>query len=128
MIFNKIKHIELPQQAQVGEGFSVTMITDGVVPFGQVIIRQHDNGQWIVRDPIKQQNYHYQFQIPAEAYKVGRAYLQIEGCRVADITTANPDDWIKSYHELDIIAAPEQFVEPTMTLSESQQPVIYFGI
>jgi len=49
MIFNKIKHIELPQQAQVGEGFAVTLITDGVVPFGQVIIRQHDNWQWIVR-------------------------------------------------------------------------------
>lgn len=193
MIFTNIEQVELPQQPRVGEGFTVVMITNGEVPFPQLILRHHDGWERFIKD--QQVTYdgdgRYRFQVPPVAYHAGPAYLQIEGCRVADLGMASPQDWIKVYRELQIaedtpaispeeiavarkvpeevarevpqalaipqkvaaaetpqevvvVAAPttevtpataepakpqaELFQKPAVTLQESAQPVIYFGI
>ena len=50
MIFTKITHIELPETAKTGEGFTVLMHTNGTVPFAQLIIRHEDGWEWIVKN------------------------------------------------------------------------------
>ncbi|BAP54721.1 glycosyl hydrolase, family 57 [Thioploca ingrica] len=135
MIFTNIKKIELPKTAKLGEGFTVVMVANGEVPFPQLIVRHADGWQWIVKE--QQVTYkgkgRYQFHVPPEAYHAGTVYLQIEGCRVAELSAARPEDWIIVHRELPIVGTPpvEQpapVPTPTITIGESLQPVIYFGI
>ncbi|OQW93886.1 MAG: glycosyl hydrolase family 57 [Beggiatoa sp. IS2] len=142
MIFTRILQVELPKIAEVGKGFTVVMIADGEIPFAQVILRHGDGWEWICKEKYVayEGDYRYCFQIPAANYHAGTAYLQVEGCRVANILVAGPDDWITAHYELQITAAPvEKAVanepkpqvtssSPTITLGQSDEPVIYFGI
>jgi hypothetical protein len=67
------------------------------------------------------------------------AYLQIEGCRTADIRASQASDWVIEHRELEISGSvstatsavktpPTPSPIPTVTLGKSDQPVIYFGI
>ena len=47
MIFTTIKHVELPEMATVGTGFTIVFEANGDVPFAQIIVR-HDDG-WPVQ-------------------------------------------------------------------------------
>jgi hypothetical protein len=102
MVFSKIVDVELPKRPLIGKGFSVTMVTDGEVPFPQMIVRQDDDSEHIIKDELvsKKGKNRYRFQVPAELYQAGKIYLQIEGCKVAELETAQVDDWIKVYHEI----------------------------
>ena len=137
MVFTNIKKIELPKTAEIGKGFTIIIEANGEIPFAQVIIRHTDGWEWIVKEQYvtQQSKGCYHFQVPSEAYHAGTAYLQIEGCRVANLGSANPNDWITVHRELQIIdtgisqSVPQQPIPtPTITLGESNQPVIYFGI
>ncbi|MDM8561454.1 hypothetical protein [Candidatus Parabeggiatoa sp. HSG14] len=138
MTFTKIEKVELPKTVQEGEGFTILMVADGKVPFAQVIVRHTDGWEWIVREQFvtDEGKGHYRFHVPPEAYHGGMVYLQIEGCRVANIYAASPDDWIKVHRELQITKATKTHqikqtqnkATPSITLGESNQPVIYFGI
>ncbi|RKZ86709.1 MAG: glycosyl hydrolase family 57 [Candidatus Parabeggiatoa sp. nov. 1] len=140
MIFTKIEKVELPETASINKGFTVVMVADGEVPFAQLIVRHNDGWEWIVKEQYvtDEGKGSYCFQVPPEAYHAGTVYLQIEGCRVADIYAAQPDDWIKRHCELQIVGGtaasipkpvqPQQFSQPSITLGETDQPVIYFGI
>ncbi|GEM_PF-915056 len=102
MIFNHIEHIELPQTVIVGHGFHLTAITNGYAPFIQVILRHADGWEWIIKDHhlTQETETRYHFHVPPEAYHEGLIYLQIEGCQTADLSTASPHHWIKTYREL----------------------------
>lgn len=134
MIFTQIKHVELPETAEAGKGLTIVIEADGDMPFVQVIVRHADGREWIVRDDyvIDEGQGWYHVQVPPEAYHAGPAYLQIEGCRVADIGAADPEDWITLHREIRIAGAEphhtESFVIPSATLGKSNEPVIYFGI
>jgi hypothetical protein len=140
MIFTRIKEIQLPPNAEVGKGFTIIMITDGQVPWPQLIIRHADGWEWIVKEQqvIEAQPGYYHFQIPPNAYHAGTAHLQIEGCRTTKLHLAQAHDWIKVYDSIEIIGREKPptspppnyptFTIPTVTLTEMQQPVIYFGI
>lgn len=139
MIFTRIEKVELPTTVEVGKGFTVVMVTNGEVPFAQIIVRHTDGWEWIIKDQqvSHEEGHRYRFQIPPEAYHAGTAYLQIEGCRMANIGAANPDDWITIHREFQIEekgadqstdSQPEFFHTPSIMLNESNQPVIYFGI
>ena len=143
MIFISIEKVELPKTVKVGEGFTLVMVADGEVPFAQVIVRHDDGWEWIVKGSFvtEEGQGRYRFDVPPEAYHAGNAMLQIEGCRQIDIHTSQPNDWIKVHRELEVIgevqtqkgpssskSPPESFVMPSVTLGESNQPVIYFGI
>lgn len=141
MIFTKITEVELPEKVEVGTGFEVVITTDGEVPFAQLIVRQTNGWEWIVKEQrvIAKGQQRYCFQVPAEAYRGGIAYLQIEGCRVANIANGMASDWITVYRELMIadslaVTSATTSVEsspqtlPTVTITRSEDPVIYFGI
>ncbi len=140
MIFTRIQHIELPESAKVGKGFSILMETDGDVPFAQVIVRHTDGWEWIVRDEhiIEKDPGRYQITVPPEAYHAGTAYLQIEGCRLEDIDTAGAKDWIVEHRQIEVTCGKmtfqtaqkkqASFSKPSVTLGKSNEPVIYFGI
>ncbi|MCV6637320.1 hypothetical protein [Candidatus Albibeggiatoa sp. nov. NOAA] len=104
MVFSKIIDVELPKRPLVGKGFSVTMVTDGEVPFPQMVVRQDDGSEHFIKDELvsKKGKNRYRFQVPAEQYQAGKTYLQIEGCRIADLDTAQADDWVKVYHEITV--------------------------
>ena len=104
MVFSKIIDVKLPKRPLVGKGFSVTMVTDGEVPFPQMIVRQDDGSEHFIKDELvsKKGKNRYRFQVPAEQYQAGKTYLQIEGCRVAELDAAQADDWIKVYHEITV--------------------------
>ncbi len=145
MIFKKIKKVILPETAEVGQGFEVQMVSDGEVPFAQLIVRHTDGWEWIVRDQhvTAKGKGQYNFAVPAQAYHGGMAYLQIEGCRLADLSAARAEDWIIERRELAITgtaptpnspstppppAPQESFATPAVTITRSDQTVIYFGI
>ncbi len=140
-VFTRIEEVELPKSSpRVGEAFEIAIKTDGALPFAQIILRHADGWEWIIRDQRvkKSRGYRYRFQVPAEAFHAGTAYLQIEGCRLEDLAQAGPEDWIKQYRELEIAPAAEDKPEspakarpaspPAARLEISEQPVIYFGI
>ncbi|OQW93619.1 MAG: glycosyl hydrolase family 57 [Beggiatoa sp. IS2] len=140
MVFTTIKQVKLPETVEAGGGFHVTMLADGKVPFAQLIIRHRDGWEWIVKEQrvTEESEGHYVFQVPPEAYHAGTAYLQIEGCRIADISQSQAEDWIIVRRELEIsggvanlsspVQTPRPTPIPTVTLGQSDQPVIYFGI
>jgi len=101
-VFSKIISVGLPKHPLIGKGFSVTMLTDGEVPFPQMIVRQDEGSEHIIKDQFvsKKGKNRYRFQVPAELYQAGKIYLQIEGCKVAELETAQVDDWIKVYREI----------------------------
>ncbi|MDM8518456.1 hypothetical protein QUF64_00300 [Anaerolineales bacterium HSG6] len=138
MSFTKIKQVNLPTAAKAGEGFKVVIEVDGEIPFAQLIIRHADGWEWIVKEQRVTAigNGQYQFEVPAEAYHAGTAYLQVEGCRVADLAESTSDDWISQHRELEIEGGqnghqpktPKEIPEPTVSLKRSTKPVIYFAI
>ena len=137
MSFTKIEQVDLPKIAKAGEGFKVIIEADGEIPFAQLIVRHADGWEWIVKEQrvtaIGKRR--YQFDVPAEAYHAGTAYLQIEGCRVVDLTQSNADDWISIHQELEVQErngyqpeTPKKIPVPTVSLKRSTKPVIYFAI
>ncbi len=129
MIFTKIETVELPKTAKVGKGFTIIITANGEMPFVQVIVRHADGWEWIVKGQYitNEGNGRYICKVPPEAYHAGIAYLQIEGCRVAEIGAAAPEDWISIYRELEIVSTTNTEI-PQITIGETDQPVIYFGI
>lgn len=140
MIFSRITYVELPEYAELGKGFTVTMDTDGDVPFAQIIVRHADGWEWVIRDThvIYESKSRCRFEVPPEAYHLGTVYLQIEGCCIPEIESAEPRDWIIEHRELEVRKATilprqplppsESFSTPAITLDKSYEPVIYFGI
>lgn len=135
MVFKTIQKIELPTQTEVGQGFQVTLVADGHIPFPQLIIRHDDGWEWIVKEQrvTEESEGRYIFHVPPEAYHRGTAHLKIEGCRTADWGAAHADDWVTEWREIDICEtlAPVKSATqpiPTVTVGRSDQPVIYFGI
>lgn len=143
MAFTKITNVVLPDAAEAGKGFPIILETDGDAPFVQVIVRHADGWEWVVRDKFVTNigTGRYRIDVPAQAYHAGKTYLQVEGCRLADIAKAAPRDWIIQHRQIDVreqqfVTPPlakqappvESFPVPAVTLVKSREPVIYFGI
>ena len=114
MIFSRIVHVELPENAETGKGFSVVMEADGEIPFAQIILRHEDGWEWIIRDEHVQYEgqSHCRFTVPPESYHAGTAYLQIEGCCIEDINAAGPRDWIIEHRQIFVKEAVIRRTEP----------------
>jgi hypothetical protein len=104
MMFSNIIDVELPKRPLVGKGFSVIAVTDGEIPFPQMIVRQDDGSEHFIKDELvsKKGKNRYRFQVPAEYYQAGKVYLQIEGCKIAELETAQASDWVKVYYEIEV--------------------------
>jgi hypothetical protein len=103
MIFTKIIEVELPKRPLLGKGFTVAMLTDGDVPFPQMIVRQGDVEYFIKDENVTRKGKNrYQFKVAPECYNVGTVQIQIEGCKNADIINASSDDWVKEFHSIEV--------------------------
>ncbi|MHC4874389.1 MAG: glycosyl hydrolase family 57, partial [Planctomycetota bacterium] len=155
MVFGEIYKVEVPEKVFVGEGFTVFVFADGEIPFPQIILSQDDGHDWIIKDILVaiEEPGVYRFSVPADSYKHGKINLKIEGCKKYDISIAGADDWVTVYHETEAVIKPaeeeddgsdetpevvieeEELVDgiehaplPEITIGDSNEPVIYFGI
>jgi hypothetical protein len=138
MLFTTITRITLPDEATVGTGFALQIEADGDMPFVQVIVRHADGWQQIVRDTAvtTEAPGRYRINVPPQAYHAGTAYLQIEGCKLADLSQSTANDWVTLHREIQIaeqarqpvIAQTQPSATPQMTLGTSREPMMYFGI
>jgi len=144
MVFSKIIKLQTPDLLTVGKDFEVVMHADGEVPFPQLILRQEYCPEWVSPQSTiqRQGDGVYRFTVPAGAFVAGTVWLQLEGCKLADISRSSGEDWIKAYAELHAFGAemskstavpeanrsPKPRTSPKISLGRSSQPVIYFGI
>lgn len=133
--FTSITAIHTPETLQCDEttrragAFTISFEADGEVAFPQIILRQ--SGSECVYPPealkANKAGDTFTLEVEAGAFGSGRVQVQAEGCRKQDISQAGGDDWIKSFSDFVIQAAPA----PRVKVSESgggSAVRIYFGI
>lgn len=130
-----IRSVEYPVRLAVDPAtgrhpsFTITMVTDGPVPFPQIIIWEGPK-QHLFRDhAIKRgQRHRYSVEVPEGLLKPGRHTIQAEGCKKSDPAQAGAGDWVKTYLEL-IIEAPAPRIQVTHRPGARAEGVkIYFAI
>ena len=117
------------------KSFEILFEADGIIPFPQVIIRHL--GEEIIYygelldDPKK---FIYRVKIPENKLSVGKYTAQVEGCKKADYTLSNGEDWVKQFLDFEIAEktaikqTPEGIQKPTQRKSSSSKVKIYYGI
>jgi hypothetical protein len=137
MPFQCFLSIDLPDAVKTAAGFDIVVTADGDIPFPQLILRQPGAWEWLIKDQrveVGEEDYQYIFKVPADAYQAGITWLQIEGCKQADISNAGADDWVIEHREIfierDAGAAQIAPQKPPghVTIGATDEPVIYFGI
>jgi hypothetical protein len=145
--FTRIIEVDAPKTLLATPGshaspdFSVSILTDGPVPFAQVILWRGGEQLSICRAVASDQDPHvYVATIPPGVLRPGQLTIQAEGCKKADLTQATGDDWIKSFCPLeftaaithDSVAPGKRFKSnfpPVVSIPSSPEGVkIYFGI
>ncbi|HMP77098.1 MAG TPA: glycosyl hydrolase family 57 [Kiritimatiellia bacterium] len=132
-----IRSVEYPAKlrcdpdTQSSPAFTVTMVTDGPVPFPQIILWEAGK-QHLFRDHQieRGKRNRYSVVIPAGLLRAGRYTIQAEGCQKSDPSRAGAGDWVKSYSEVVIEAPPAARV---MAATPAPPPPrdgikIFFGI
>ena len=139
-IFSRITGLEYPEQLRcdcngTNPEFEILFVTDGEIPFPQVILHGQGPQNIIKGDAIRHEaatatgEYAYRVRIPAGLLRAGQVSLQIEGCRVADISRASGDDWIKAWGRVQLLNTPGAPVTPRVETGMDHTGVkVYFGI
>jgi hypothetical protein len=138
-VFTRILRIDLPEALQCDESgknpaFTINFVTDGTVPFPQVILHAPDGQHLIKGDEIQASagsggEYTYTASVPAGLLWPNTLNVQVEGCRKADIRQSGGGDWIKEFRPLRI--APNAKLKPVIRVATGpgDAPVkLYFGI
>lgn len=138
-VFTRILRIDLPDALQCDESgknpaFTIGFVTDGTVPFPQVILHAPDGQHLIKGDAIQASagsggEYTYTASVPAGLLWPNNINVQVEGCRKADIRQAGGGDWIKAFGQLKV--APNAKLKPVIRVATGpgDTPVkLYFGI
>ena len=137
-VFTRILRIELPDSLQCDESgknpaFSIAFVTDGPVPFPQIILHTPEGQRLIagkaLEETVIEGDYQYAASIPAGWLWPNTFTVQAEGCRKADIQQAGGGDWIKEFRQLRI--APNAKAKPVIRVATGpgDAPVkLYFGI
>ena len=138
-VFTRILRIDLPEALQCDESgknpaFTISFVTDGAVPFPQVILHASDGQHLIKGDAIQVSagagnEFAYTASVAAGLLRPGTVNVQAEGCRKADIRQAGGGDWIKEFRPLRI--APNAEAQPVIRVvaGPGDAPVkLYFGI
>ncbi len=126
-----IRSVEYPSRLTCEPGaagqpaFRITMEADGPIPFPQIIVWEGSR-QHLFRDHLieREKGHRYTVTVPAGLLRPGRYTIQAEGCRKSDPASAGAGDWVKSYSELVVEAAPETRAE----VKAATQPVVHDGI
>ncbi len=109
--------------------FAILFETDAPAPFPQVIVRPHGQEVLFTRDQVRRlDDCRYAVDVPAGLLAPGRHPIQVESCRVADITRAGGHDWVKHHTVLELAAPPQVRVVRQAPPRGSVATKIYFGI
>ena len=80
---------------------------DGLIPFPQVIVWENGRAHLFPKDKLNHEGEgRYRATIPAGTLGPGQHTIQAEGCRHPDPAQAGAHDWIKSFSQLTVEAAP----------------------
>ena len=104
---------------------------DGVIPFPQVIVRDfHGNELFLLKgdDITRRDDGAYAAVLPGGKLRAGRYVLQIEGCKRADFENAAPDDWVKTFHEFEVLPPVGDAMPTAPRITVGERPKLYFGI
>jgi len=154
--FSRFLRIEVPdsipcEASGKNAAFEILMLTDGKIPFPQVIVHAQGRQHLIKDDMIRESEaapdgtVTYAASVPADLVDAGDLSIQVEGCRKADLREAGGEDWIKEFVQIRVrpahaaaasgtAAAPEPAKPepvPRAVLapgSRSAEPKVYFGI
>ncbi len=111
------------------QAFAVALEADGLVPFAQIIVWQQGQQRALCRaEPAGSEGHRYLAQIPAGILQPGAFTLQAEGCRTAQLEHAAPQDWTKTYLELEVVATPANLQSPAVVAAGEGGIKVYFGI
>jgi hypothetical protein len=114
-VFTRIVNCSVPATVSIdptsgrNKPFEITFSADGLIPFPQVILRS-DYGEQLFRgDQIRSSpGNEYAALIPADLLGPGHVRVQVEGCRVAEISKAGGGDWVKCFGETRIEQPPRR--------------------
>lgn len=108
-VFSRFLNVQLPEfvafdsNKNRSRSFYVKFITDGDIPFPQIIIRTNgreniynDNK---IRSLLKNE---YELEIPEGELPLGTHQIQIEGCRKKEWQQSSGEDWVKWIGEIRI--------------------------
>lgn len=138
--FTRILTVDYPATVNCDEQglnpeFRVEFSADGVIPFPQVIL--HGQGQQkLIRDDLITQtpetdglSVRCRARIPVGLVSAGDIAIQIEGCRVADLTRATGEDWIKHFGHIRVLPCPDSDRPARVETGRVHEGVtVYFGI
>lgn len=141
-IFNHIVGVDVPVGLCAdASGFlpetNITVHADGEIPFPQIIIRDVNSPvALLLKDSaiLAAGEWAYRATVATGVLRPGHYQIQAEGCRVADISRAGPDDWIKSFRDMEVAAAPKNAAmeaQPraaTVEVGSDNRRKLYFGI
>ena len=133
-VFATLLYIECPTELDCDDSgtnpaFQVIFCADGEIPFPQVIIHGQGMQKLINGESIRLKGevageWAYVASIPAGLLGAGVISIQVEGCRMADISKASGADWIKAYHRVQLSGPSHSKTHFHM----SGDVKIYFGI
>ncbi|MCL2220032.1 MAG: glycosyl hydrolase family 57 [Chitinispirillia bacterium] len=136
-IFSRITSVtiskELVVDPQTGRcpAFEIWFCADGIVPFPQVIVREHGREHIYSGGAINidKASAHFTVTVPAGTLPAGNFQVQVEGCRRADWQNAGGGDWVKAFAEVNIAPQkPSEKKSRAVKAGASKGVKIYFGI
>jgi hypothetical protein len=137
-VFTRFLKIELPESLNCGAtgqnpAFRVSFTADGEIPFPQVILHGQGQQKLIKGEAIRllsasDEGHRYVASVPADLLGGGNIAVQVEGCRVADLSQAGGADWIKEFRHLRLDAPPKPQAEVRVASVGGSPVKVYFGI
>ncbi len=135
-VFTRFTSIDLPSRLTVDDNgrspeFEIMATADGDVPFFQVILHTPSGQHLLTGDAIERAPggpggaATCIAQVPAGLMGPGSIRIQVEGCRVADISQAGGGDWIKEFRDREIAGQPRP---ARVAASGGGDVKLYFGI
>ena len=132
-VFSKFLSITCPESlncdsAGKNPAFEIIIRTNGEIPFPQLLVHGHGmqliNGDAITLTVVSNTAHTYVAQIPADIVGSGQICIQVEGCRKADWQQAGGEDWVKAFHNINLVA-PQR---PQKSITMVDGVKVYFGI
>lgn len=127
-VFTEISKVTMPEDIQFdtdkgkSQKFTISFISNGTIPFPQVIIRVNGTEHIFNSNKITSENNVYTVQIPDGELAPGTHSIQIEGCRKTDWQHSSGEDWIKWFGQIRVSPSSTQAkTNPASTVNSKKK-------